>query len=80
MTLKPDAKFRNKLTFGFKCDMRNLMNFHQTKQKSENFTYMGSFCPKYLRFELKYTEVLDFMPLNSDTKFEYPDLVVSKMA
>ena len=27
--------------------IRNLVNFHQTTQKSENFTSMGSFGPKY---------------------------------
>ena len=53
MTLKSDAKFKEKVTFGFKYDMRNLVNFHPTTQKSENFTSMGSFCPKYVRFELK---------------------------
>ena len=53
MTLKCDVKFKEKLTFGFKYDMRNLVNFHPTTQKSENFTSMGSFCPKYVRFELK---------------------------
>ena len=50
MTLKNDAKFKEKLTCGFKYDMRNLVNFHPT---TENFTSMGSFCPKYIRFELK---------------------------
>ena len=29
------------------------MNFHPTTQKSQNFTLMGSFYPKYIRFELK---------------------------
>ena len=53
MTLKSDAKFKEKLTSGFKYDMRNLVNFHPTTQKSENFTSMGYFCPKYMRFELK---------------------------
>ena len=48
--------------------------------KSENFTSMGSFCPKYIRFGPKNTEELSFMILNSDAKFEFPDLVVSKMA
>ena len=70
MTLKSDAKFQEKLTCGFKCDMRNLVNFHPTTQKSENFTLMGYFCPKYMRFELKNTEELSFMTLNSDAKFE----------
>ena len=32
---------------------RNLVNFHPTTQKSENCTSMGSFCPKYIKFELK---------------------------
>ena len=62
MTLKSDAKFNEKLTCGFKFDMRNLVNFHPTTQKSENFTSMGYFCPKYMRFELS------FMILNSDVK------------
>ena len=53
MTLKSDAKFKEKLTCGFKYDIRNLVNFHTTTQKSENFTSMGSFCPRYIRFELK---------------------------
>ena len=32
-----DEKFKEKLTFGFKYDMRNLVNLHLTAQKSENF-------------------------------------------
>ena len=47
------AKFKEKLTCGFKYDMRNLVNFHPTTQKFESFTPMGYFCPKYMRFELK---------------------------
>ena len=70
MTLKSDAKFEEKLTLGSKNDMRNLVNFHPTTQKSKNFTSMGYFCPKYMRFELKNTEELSFMTLNSDAKFE----------
>ena len=53
MTLKSDAKFKEKLTCGFKYGMRNLVNFHPTTQKSENFTSMGYFFPKYMGFELK---------------------------
>ena len=70
MTLKSDGKFKEKLTYGFKYDMRNFVNFHPTTQKSKNFTSMGSFCPKYMRFELKNTEELSFMTLNSDAEFE----------
>ena len=65
MTMKGDAKFKEKLTSGLKYDMRNLMNFDPTSQKSE------SFCPKYMRFELKKNTVeLSFMTLNIDVKFE----------
>ena len=53
MTLKSDAKFEEKLTCSSKNDLRNLVNFHATIQKSENFTLMDHFCPKYMRFELK---------------------------
>ena len=53
MTLKSDEKFKEKPTFGFKHDMRNLVNFYPTTQESENLTLMASFCPKYIRFELK---------------------------
>ena len=47
ITLKSDTKFKEKLTCSFKHDIRNLVNFHPTIQKSENSTLMGSFCPKY---------------------------------
>ena len=43
MTVKSDAKFKDKLTYGFEYDMRNLVNFHPTTQKSENFTSVGYF-------------------------------------
>ena len=50
MTLRSIAKFKEKLLCGFKYDMRNLVNFHLTTLKLENFTKMGFFCPKYIRF------------------------------
>ena len=60
MTLKSDAQFKEKLTSGFKYDMRNFVNFYPTTQKSENLFSMGSLCPKYTRFELqKYRGVND---------------------
>ena len=43
MTLKSDAKFKEKLTCGLKHDMRNLVNFHPSTQKSEDFTSMDIF-------------------------------------
>ena len=59
MTLKNDAKFKENFTLGSKNDIRNLVNFYPTTQKSENFTSMGYFCPKYMRFDLiKYRAVI----------------------
>ena len=37
MTLKSDAKFEEKVTTGSKKDMRNLLNFYPTTQKSKTF-------------------------------------------
>ena len=36
MTMKSHAKFEEKLTCGLENDMRNLVNFHQSIQKSQN--------------------------------------------
>ena len=52
MTLNSDTKLK-KLISGFKYYMSNLVNFYTTTQNSENFTSTDSFCPKYIRFELK---------------------------
>ena len=81
MTLKSDAKFKEKLTCGFKYDMKDLVNFHPTTQKSKNFTSMGYFCPKYMRFELKKYRGVIFHDTEQWCKIWInPDLVVSKMA
>ena len=71
MKLKSDAKFREKLTcrFTFKFDMRHLVNFHPNTQNFENFTSISSFCPKYMRFELKKYRRVIFTTLNCDAKF-----------
>ena len=39
MKLKGDAKFEEKVTFGSKNDMRNLMNFNASSGKSENLHF-----------------------------------------
>ena len=41
MTLKSDTKFEGKLTHGLENDMRNLVNFHQSTQKSQNWDFDG---------------------------------------
>ena len=37
MTMKNDAKFEEELTYQFKIDIRNLMNFDLSTQKSQKF-------------------------------------------
>ena len=39
MTLKGDAKFKGKLICGLKKDVRNLVNFYASGQKSENLHF-----------------------------------------
>ena len=41
MTLKDDAKFKGKLTLGFKNDKNNLVNFHASSLKSRNLNFYG---------------------------------------
>ena len=59
ITMTNDAKFEEELTFQFKIDMRNLLNFDESTRKiSKICTLMGCFRPKYIIFELKkYREV-----------------------
>ena len=69
-----------KLTLGSKKDMKNLMNFHPTTQKSKNFTSIGYFRPNYLRFELKRYRGVVFHETEQWCKICInPDHVVSKM-
>ena len=68
MALKSGAKCKEKLTFGFKYDMRNLVNFHGTTQKSENFFSMAFFSIQGLSY--KNTADLSFITLSSDANFE----------
>ena len=70
MTLKSEAKFEEKLTCGFKCDMRNLVNFYPTTQKSENFFSVAVFVQSIQGLSYKSTEELSFMTLNCDAKSE----------
>ena len=46
MTLKGNAKFKGKATCGFKNDIRNLVNFRASRQKSENLHFDGILLPK----------------------------------
>ena len=46
MTLKGDAKFKEKLTPGLKNGIRNLANFHASSQKSRKSQFDGLFLSK----------------------------------
>ena len=79
IALKSDGN-KEKLTFSFKYDTKNLVNFHPTTQKSENFTLMGFFCPKYIRFELKEYRGAIFHDIEQWCKiWTNPDLVFWKI-
>ena len=39
MTMKNDTKIEEELTFRFKIDMRNLINFHPSTRMSKNFVF-----------------------------------------
>ena len=58
------------LTRGLKNDMRNLINFHASSQKSENLLWWAPFVQSIQRFKWKRTEELCLMTLKSDAKFE----------
>ena len=47
MTLKGAAKFKQKLSFGMKNDIRNLVNFMRAVESPKIGTLIGSVCPKY---------------------------------
>ena len=51
MALKSDES--SKKYWLMVSNMKHLVNFHPGTQKSKNFTPMGYFCPKYMKFELK---------------------------
>ena len=80
MTLNSDVKFKEKLICGFKCDMKDLVNFHPTTQKTKIFTSMGYLCVKNIRFELKkYRGVIFYSTEQWFKNWINLDLVVSKL-
>ena len=61
MTLKADAKFKAKLTCELKNDISDLVDSHTSCRKPENGTLMGSFCPKYIKIQMKkYRSVISY--------------------
>ena len=39
MTLESDSKFEEKVTCSLENDIKNLTNFHQSRQKSQNWDF-----------------------------------------
>ena len=70
MTVESDAKFEEKLAFGFKNGMTNLVNFNASRGKSENLHFDVVLSIAYITFQLKSTEQLSLMTLKSDPNFE----------
>ena len=50
MTLKGDAKFKEKLTRGLKNDIWNLVNFHASSRKFENLHFHGLLLSRAYKF------------------------------
>ena len=73
MTLKGYAKFKGKLTCGLKNDLRNLVNFHASSQKSGNLHFYRLFLSKaYKGLDEKVLTSCGVMPHNTEEcpKFE----------
>ena len=68
------------MTCSFKPDMRNLVNFHPTTQKAENFFSMGPFCPNYTRFQQQKYRVISHDAEQWCKVWINHNLVVSKIA
>ena len=71
MKLKSDAKFEEKLTLGFKNDMRNLVNFNASSNKSENLHFnVLLLLVAYNVSAKKSIDELSLMTLKKDLNFE----------
>ena len=71
MTMKNDAKYEEELICQFKTDMKNLMNFDSSTQKSKNLHFNGLLLSKvYNVWAKESTEELFLMALKIDAKFE----------
>ena len=65
MTLKGNAKFKGKPTFGLKNDIRNLANFRGSRQKSEHLHFDWILLPKAYKDLAEKIQELCFMTLKS---------------
>ena len=70
MILKGDTKFAGKLTRGLKNDIKNLVNFHASRQKSQNLHFDGLLLSKAYKVLVEKVQKSYLMTLKSDAKFE----------
>ena len=71
MTIKNDTKIEEELTYRFKIDMRNFINFDPTTWKSKKFVFYFAPCDQSIYFlSYKSTEELSFMTLKRCANFE----------
>ena len=80
MTLKSDAKFKEKLTccFTFKFDIKNLVNFHPNTQNSNGMKNWVKFHYSTQKFEKLYIDGF-FLPKAynvSATKFQRDYIII----
>ena len=71
MKLKSDAKFEEKLTLGFKNDMRNsVIILMRSVASLKIWTLICYFCRKYIMFAPKKGRELRVIALKNEAKFE----------
>ena len=70
MTLKSDSKFKEKLSYGLKNDIRNLVNFNASSRKSENLHFDGVLLSKAYKDLDEKVQKSCLMTVKSDAKFE----------
>ena len=72
MAVQIDTKFEGKLTCAFKNDMRNLVNFHQSTWKSQNWDFdrILFFVQSWKCMSLKFIGELCVMAVKNDAKIE----------
>ena len=68
--MKGDVKFAEKLTCSLENDMKNLANFHQNTQKSQNWDFDWIFIQSRKCISLNFTEELCVMAMRNGRKFE----------
>ena len=71
MSLKSDAKFKEKVSLGSKNEMKNLVNLNESSGKSENQHFDLLFCQQHIKFQLKkYRRIISHYTKKKDPNFK----------